>query len=69
LLDDRLVVSYPDGDQAADGTIFVVYDHNREGDLEILMARFTEEDVLARQPVSPGARFRLLVNRATGPRD
>ncbi|MBM3843428.1 MAG: exo-alpha-sialidase, partial [Verrucomicrobia bacterium] len=61
LLDDRLVVSYPDGDQAADGTIFLVYDHNREGDREILMARFTEEDVLARQPVSPGARFRLLV--------
>jgi predicted neuraminidase len=69
LLDDRLVVSYPDGDQGADDTLFVIYDHNRESDREILLARFTEQDVLARRLVSPVSRLRLLVNRATGKRD
>ena len=69
LLDDRLVVSYPDGDQGADGTLYIIYDHNRESDREILLARFTEEDVLARQLISAQARLRLLVNRAIGNRD
>jgi hypothetical protein len=66
LIDDRLAVSYPDGDQGADGSLYVVYDHNRDRDREILLARFTEQDVLARRLVSPASRLRLLVNRATG---
>jgi predicted neuraminidase len=69
LIDDRLVVSYPDSDQGADGTLYVIYDYNREQDREILLARFTEQDVLARRLVSPVSRLRLLVNRATGKRD
>lgn len=66
LIDDRLVVSYPDIDQDTDGMIYVIYDHNREQNGEILLARFTEQDVLAHRPVSARARFRLLVNRASG---
>jgi predicted neuraminidase len=69
LLDDRLVVSYPDGDQGTDGLLYIIYDHNRESDREILLARFTEEDVLARRLVSSNARLRQLVNRATGNRE
>jgi predicted neuraminidase len=69
LIDDRLVVSYPDSDQGADGTLYVIYDYNREQDREILLERFTEQDVLARRLVSPVSRLRLLVNRATGKRD
>jgi hypothetical protein len=69
LLDERARVSYPDGTQAPDGSIRVVYDHERGGPSsakEILMAVFTEEDVLAGKLVSPSSRLRVLVNQATG---
>jgi predicted neuraminidase len=65
MLDERAGVSYPDGDQTKDGTIFVIYDFNRGHDKEILMARFTEEDVLAGKIVSQNGALRLLVNKAT----
>ena len=47
LLDERRVVSYPDGQQMKDGTICIVYDFNRTKDQTIAMTRFTENDVLA----------------------
>lgn len=47
LLDERTQVSYPDGQQGADGTIYITYDHNRYTDQQIYMISFTEEDVLA----------------------
>ena len=65
MLDERLNVSYPDGDQDKDGTIYVIYDWERYKDKEILMARFTEEDVLAGKIVSSNGALRLLVNKAT----
>ncbi len=46
LLDERPDVSYPDAAQAPDGTIYAVYDRERYGAGEILMARFTEKDIL-----------------------
>ena len=67
MLDERGGVSYPDGLQAPDGSIFITYDHNRAADREILMARFREEDVLAGQFASPGAQAKMLVNKALGP--
>ncbi|MEA3208162.1 MAG: hypothetical protein QOE70_1219 [Chthoniobacter sp.] len=67
LLDDRAEVSYPDGIQAPDGTIHLLYDWNRHTDAEILLARFREEDVLAGKFQSPGAKTRLLVNKAYAP--
>jgi hypothetical protein len=66
MLDERKGVSYPDGDQTKDGTIFVIYDFDRTGAKEILMARFTEEDVLAGKVVTSNSALRLLVNKATG---
>jgi hypothetical protein len=68
VLDDRTGISYPDGFQAPNGTIYIIYDHNRYTDAEILLARFREEDVFAGRWSSPGARQRVLVNRATGKR-
>ncbi len=68
MLDERNGVSYPDGVQTADGTLLVIYDYDRKGSKEILMARFTESDVLARDCVSGTAAFRLPVNKATGVR-
>ena len=47
LLDQRPGVSYPDGQQAEDGTIYITYDFSRTGAQQILMTSFTEEDVLA----------------------
>ncbi len=63
LLDERTGVSYPDGVQAKDGTISIVYDRDRQGAGEILMATFHEKDVLAGKNVSGKVRLRQLVNR------
>ena len=68
VLDERVGVSYPDGDQGPDGTIYIAYDYDRTRAREILMAAFTEEDVLAGRIVSEEGRLRQLVNRATGRR-
>lgn len=66
VLDERDNVSYPDGTQAPDGTIRVIYDWNRGRDKHILMAVFTEADVLAGKFTSAGARSRVLINQASG---
>lgn len=53
MLWDRFYCSYPDGDQGADGTIYLVFDGNRFGkEREMYFSRFTVDDVLARRPVS-----------------
>jgi len=65
-VDDRAGVSYPDGVEAPDGRIYLVYDYNRTKDKQILMATFTEADVAAGRAESPGARLRVEVDRATG---
>lgn len=45
LLDERINVSYPDGQQTADGTIYITYDRNRTIDQQLLMTHFKEEDI------------------------
>lgn len=67
LLDDRAQVSYPDGVQAPDGTIYLSYDWNRHTDAEILLAKFREEDIAAQKFQSAGAKPRLLINKALAP--
>ena len=66
LFDERLGVSYPDGVQAPDGTIHIIYDYARRGAKEILMAVFTEQDVVRGKLVSERGALRVLVNKATG---
>ncbi|MCX6909040.1 MAG: exo-alpha-sialidase, partial [Verrucomicrobia bacterium] len=66
LLDERKGVSYPDGVQASDGRIYVIYDFERTRDKEILMATFTEADVLAGNIASHKSRLRVRVNKASG---
>lgn len=63
VLDERKGVSYPDGFQAPNGTIYISYDRNRSTDGEILMARFTEEDVRAGRLVHPVSRLKMLISR------
>ena len=63
MLDERTGVSYPDGFQAPDGTIYISWDRNRATDGEILMARFTEDDILAKTFKSPKSKTKMLISR------
>lgn len=63
MLDERDGVSYPDGFQAPDGSLYVSYDRNRATDGEILLAKYTEADVLAGKLLSPASRLRCLISK------
>lgn len=81
LLDERDDVSYPDAVQAENGDLYIIYDRGRGSYLhsleeaydnprEILMARITEEDILAGKPVSPRCCLKKVINKLglyTGP--
>ena len=66
LLDERNGVSYPDGQQTADGLIRIIYDFDRTGVRNILIASFREEDAAAGKPVSGAVRLRQLVSAGSG---
>lgn len=66
LLDERGAISYPDGQQAADGTVYITYDYSRTGAREILFAAFREEDAAAGQNVSGTVRLRQLISKGSG---
>lgn len=66
MIDERRGVSYPDGFQTPDGTIYISYDRNRDWDGEILMACFTEEDVLSGTFQSNRAKSRVLISKPKG---
>lgn len=63
LLDERKPVSYPDGDQAEDGTITITYDFERTGARGILRAAFREEDILTARREAPSVRLRQVISR------
>ncbi len=69
MLDERKGVSYPDGQQTADGLIRIIYDYNRTSDRQILLATFREEDVAAGKIVSKSARLRQVVSAGSGGRE
>jgi len=68
LLDERNGVSYPDGQQTADGLIYIIYDYSRTKARHILMATFREEDAAAGSHVSGHVKLRQLVSNASGSR-
>jgi hypothetical protein len=63
LLDGRATVSYPDGTQGVDGTIFVAYDRDRRTALEILLSSFKEDDIRKGACTTPICRLRLVISR------
>lgn len=69
LLDERNEVSYPDAKEAADGMIYVCYDWERVTQREIIMARFTEDDILQGHLSDKRSKLRVLVNKALGQPD
>lgn len=62
-LDERESVSYPDGAQASDSSIWIVYDHERYKGGDILLAHFSEEDVLAGKLLSKGSKLKIQVSK------
>lgn len=73
LLDERNEVSYPDAVEH-DGFIYIIYDRER-GDVkksldevygdarEILMAKVSEEDIVAGKLVNPNSKLRVIINK------
>ena len=61
--EERSGLSYPDGQQLADGRIVLIYDRDRCGAREILSATFGEDDVKYGQLVTSGARLLEPVHR------
>ncbi|MCF7817038.1 MAG: glycoside hydrolase [Kiritimatiellales bacterium] len=66
MLDERTDISYPDGMQTPDGTIYITYDRSRAGEREILMTTFAEKDIQAGAYVTAGARQKVIINKAGG---
>ena len=82
VIDERVDVSYPDAvescsagstgsaqagrGQGDEGLIYLIYDFKRFTDKEILLARFTEQDVIGGAFASARSATRLLVNKAYG---
>ena len=82
LLDSRERVSYPDFVESEDGYIYLVYDRERGSckkvptlDLvmadarEILLSKFTENDVLSGKIVDTGSRLGIVISKLTGHAD
>ena len=63
MIDEREHVTYPDGIQAGDGTIYIIYDHQRTPLGEVLMATFREEDIRAGKQVTEKVRLRATIDR------
>ena len=63
MLDERPGVSYPDATEGPNGIINVIYDYQRTQSKQILMARFSEGNVLRGKP-SRTSRLRVIVNQA-----
>ncbi len=66
LLDERSGVSYPDGQQNSAGEIYVIYDRARTEAKEILMAKFTEADLLSVDTTSATVSLRMMVSMNHG---
>ena len=63
LLDERAEVSYPDATVLPDGRILVIYDRERHAAKEILLAGFTEADVLAGSLVDSNSFLKRIVSK------
>ncbi len=67
LLDERKGVSYPDGVQDRDGLIWITYDRDRQGEGEILLAKFREEDVLVGKNASGAVSLKQTISKLEKP--
>lgn len=63
MIDERDDVTYPDGIQAAEGTIYMVYDYHRTPEGIIHLATFREQDVRAGKQVTDKVQLRVVIDR------
>ena len=63
LLDERAGVSYPTGFQAPDGYIYISYDYERTREGDVLMTRFTEDDILSGKIVSKRGDLKMRISK------
>lgn len=74
LLDERSDVSYPDAVEAKDGYIYITYDRERgsfkknldevmSSAREILLARITEQDIMAGRLVDPSSKLKVVISK------
>lgn len=64
LIDPDDGVSYPDAAEGDGGELFLVHDHGRCSDKEILFSRFTEADIVAGKLLSPDSFLKRIVSKA-----
>lgn len=64
LLDERNV-SYPDGAESANGSLYIIYDLGRYtlDEQAFYFAKITEQDIIAGKLVNPQSRLKQLINR------
>ena len=63
MLDEREGVSYPDGTQAQDGSLWVIYDYERQKGGFINLAHFTEEDIVAGNLTGKESKLKMEVSK------
>ncbi len=63
VLDGREMVSYPDGQQTADGSIWIIHDWGRYAGGEIIASHVTEEDIAAGKLISPESKLNIIISR------
>ena len=66
LIDERPFVSYPSVSEGPDGFIYLIYDRARKTVGQILLARFTEADVLRGEFTTPGSYRSVTVSAMRG---
>ena len=65
LLDARNDAAYPDAVER-NGFIYITYDSERVKEREILLAKITEEEILAGKLSNPASFLAHIANKATG---
>ena len=67
VIDERSSTTYPDAVEDDDGNIYIIYDHGRGVNGEILMAKITEADIIAGELVTSSSSLKVLINNNTVP--
>lgn len=63
MIDERENVSYPDAVQDTSDRIYVCYDRSRTGAKEILLATFTEEDIIRGEFISDFSEKKIVISK------
>ena len=74
MIDERSAVSYPDVKEGSNGYIYITYDRDRGGyrksyaeskdcAKEILMAKISENDIIASRITDPESKLRVIISK------